>query len=549
MKNINMVMILLVALTFWANLGFTQVEMVNPEESFRQKAEQIESKVFENLPVQNNGRIKPFHSFARETVLFLTGRYKKWGLDSIQIYLGIAGAESVDRLEIINVRDPELRVRLGYTKSKRYFSLAQLDNTPLQSWAREAMSKQEQNSRSLKPAENNVLEVFNQWWVLRQISNGSHFKDAVDFSATVKSHGQQTPQNEIVDAAESVISQLKSGDGNGVAEMETLKSLVSKQPMPAHFASQVKNADLELFYNKAGIFFWAGILAFLFGLILLFVPEQKLAESKLIYLLCATPILLIGIGLTIRVMITGFAPVTNMYGTMIWVAMGILLFSSLLFALYKNYKLVGWLWLTCSMVLLLAENLPLVLSPDMDPIVAVLRSNLWLTIHVLTITISYAAFTITMFLGNVGLIRSIWTGEYKGKFYDQYSKAVYRMIQLGVFLISVGIILGGVWADYSWGRFWGWDPKETWALIADLGYLAILHAKIVGWLTPFGVMAASTMAYLLVIMAWYGVNFILATGLHSYGFSSGGATAVLVFVILQVVIVGLAFGAKKFRKS
>jgi ABC-type transport system involved in cytochrome c biogenesis permease subunit len=123
----------------------------------------------------------------------------------------------------------------------------------------------------------------------------------------------------------------------------------------------------------------------------------------------------------------------------------------------------------------------------------------------------------------------------------------YRAIQLGVFLLTTGIILGGWWADYSWGRFWGWDPKESWALIADLGFIAILHARYVGWLNNFAILAAAPIAYLLVVMAWYGVNFILAAGLHSYGFSSGGATIVAVFVSVQLTIFAAGVGAKRFR--
>ncbi len=122
---------------------------------------------------------------------------------------------------------------------------------------------------------------------------------------------------------------------------------------------------------------------------------------------------------------------------------------------------------------------------------------------------------------------------------------MYRAIQVGVVLLGAGIILGGIWADYSWGRFWGWDPKETWALIADLGFLTILHGRFVGWITPFTLLAWSPLAYLLVIMAWYGVNFILAAGLHSYGFSSGGATLVAIFVTVQITL--LIAGMIKYR--
>jgi cytochrome c biogenesis factor len=104
----------------------------------------------------------------------------------------------------------------------------------------------------------------------------------------------------------------------------------------------------------------------------------------------------------------------------------------------------------------------------------------------------------------------------------------------------VGTMLGGVWASYSWGRFWGWDPKETWALIATLGYLAILHARFTGWIKDFGMAVGALLGYLLVLMAWYGVNFVLGTGLHSYGFGSGGYWYVGGFVAFELAVIAAA---------
>ncbi len=101
------------------------------------------------------------------------------------------------------------------------------------------------------------------------------------------------------------------------------------------------------------------------------------------------------------------------------------------------------------------------------------------------------------------------------------SNFIYRAMQVGVLLIAAGTILGGVWADYSWGRFWGWDPKEVWALITLLVYLIPLHGRFAGWVSTFGLVAASVVCFLSVIMAWYGVNFVLGVGLHSYGFVEG----------------------------
>ena len=99
---------------------------------------------------------------------------------------------------------------------------------------------------------------------------------------------------------------------------------------------------------------------------------------------------------------------------------------------------------------------------------------------------------------------------------------------------------GGVWANYSWGRFWGWDPKETWALIALLCYITTLHGRLAGWWTQFGLVVASVVCFLAVLMAWYGVNFVLGKGLHSYGFGIGGETYVATFVVLDLLFVGFA---------
>ena len=121
------------------------------------------------------------------------------------------------------------------------------------------------------------------------------------------------------------------------------------------------------------------------------------------------------------------------------------------------------------------------------------------------------------------------------------SNFVYRAMQVGVLLIAAGTILGGVWADYSWGRFWGWDPKEVWALITLLVYLVPLHGRFAGWVSTFGLVAASVVCFNSVIMAWYGVNFVLGVGLHSYGFVEGGSQGIMLVILLGLL--ALPFGA------
>jgi cytochrome c biogenesis factor len=158
---------------------------------------------------------------------------------------------------------------------------------------------------------------------------------------------------------------------------------------------------------------------------------------------------------------------------------------------------------------------------------------------VLTITLSYAAFALAMGFGHILLWR--YARNPSGARADQPMHFwLYRVLQLGVLLLAAGTILGGVWANYSWGRFWGWDPKETWALIALLCYITTLHGRLAGWWTQFGLVVASVVCFLAVLMAWYGVNFVLGKGLHSYGFGIGGETYVASFVIADLLFVAVA---------
>jgi ABC-type transport system involved in cytochrome c biogenesis permease subunit len=120
------------------------------------------------------------------------------------------------------------------------------------------------------------------------------------------------------------------------------------------------------------------------------------------------------------------------------------------------------------------------------------------------------------------------------------SNFIYRAIQVGVLLVAAGTFLGGWWADKSWGRFWGWDPKEVWALITLLVYLVPLHGRFAGWINTFGLVVSSVVCFGSVLMAWYGVNFVLGVGLHSYGFGDGAGQGLVLATTLAVISVVLA---------
>jgi ABC-type transport system involved in cytochrome c biogenesis permease subunit len=214
-----------------------------------------------------------------------------------------------------------------------------------------------------------------------------------------------------------------------------------------------------------------------------------------------------------------------------------------------------------------------VLDESFQPLQPVLRSNFWLTIHVLSIVASYGAGMLAWGLGVIALFY-ITFGKYRDpavparlaeglkpadhaqEFKSAYRRPPeevgvlanysYRAVQVAVLLLAAGTILGGLWADVSWGRFWGWDPKEVWALISLLVYLAILHGRFAGWFNHFGLIFGTVFGATMIAMSWYGVNFVLPTiakgavGLHSYGEGSGGQAYVFAFIALNWLFLGIA---------
>jgi cytochrome c-type biogenesis protein CcsB len=247
--------------------------------------------------------------------------------------------------------------------------------------------------------------------------------------------------------------------------------------------------------------------------------------------------MLVGFGM--RTAISARAPVTNMYESVVFVGLGAAAFGLVFELIYRKRYMLTAAAAVSTLALMLADACPAILDPSIRPLTPVLRSNFWLVIHVMTIMLSYAAFALALVTGNIAL------GFYLRRSANRaaiaaLSKLTYQLLQAGVLLLILGTFLGASWADYSWGRFWGWDPKEVWALITLLGYLALLHARHVGWLHDFGVAAFSVLCFTLILMAWYGVNFVLGTGLHSYGFGGGGQIYVLAAIGLQFLYVGAA---------
>jgi ABC-type transport system involved in cytochrome c biogenesis permease subunit len=316
-----------------------------------------------------------------------------------------------------------------------------------------------------------------------------------------------------------------------------LSQLLEKQNSSAFSRAKIQ---IEVAYLKFHPFRLSWIAWLLSSIVLLAVGQNKNPRLlSLGTLLAWVGLSLLVIGFAIRIWIAGRPPVTNMYESILWVAFGAGLFAVIFTA--RHHSTIYLLAASPVIILCLiaADLQPAVLDPSLNPLVPVLRSNFWLTTHVLTITLSYGAFALATALAHFLVIRSIRSNKLPSAD-DSWVLHLYRCLQIGVLLLAVGVILGGVWANYSWGRFWDWDPKETWALIALMAYIILLHGRLGGWWGGYGLAIGSIASFLTILMAWYGVNFVLGRGLHSYGFGNGGQLYVGAFALLELIVLTFA---------
>lgn len=507
------------------------------------------------VAIQDGGRRKPVDTFAREALIKISGRSsytvrggRKWNAnDFVMSALLETHDWKVEPMVLVSLG--QLIEELGLDKTKRRFSFAQLTGLPdLQRRVTEA-HELKKAEKPLTRVHQELMNVGERLTLLSRIMDGSAFlivpaaQKVTDAWVIPPAFGnyykeeQFSPVQTQLQAFANAYGRADSFQfATAARQMRDALRNLSPGIYPAE--SQLR---LEYFYNHFDGFYRAawcyGVALLLLGIA--YARRTSGALRNIGVVIAIAGLLFHGSAITMRCMIAGRPPVTNMYESIIWVSFAVTLFGMIFFARYRApiYLLAA---LPVSLIaLLLVHQMPIAMPSSIDPLVPVLRDNFWLTIHVLTITLSYAAFALAMGFGHILLWR--YARNPAAAHADQPMHFwLYRVLQLGVLLLAAGTILGGVWANYSWGRFWGWDPKETWALIALLCYILTLHGRLAGWWTQFGLVVASVVCFLAVLMAWYGVNFVLGKGLHSYGFGIGGETYVASFVILDLLFVAVA---------
>ena len=349
-----------------------------------------------------------------------------------------------------------------------------------------------------------------------------------------------------------------------IADIKALETAVRSVPVSQkefrmHFAefkdSVVKRADsrgelkrigMEVSYFKRDYFFDAMVLFLLGTLCALamwgigsgkasrFLSWGTLGFSVVGLAYCV-------IAIVKRCMIMQRPPVGNLYDTIIFIAATGVFFALLIELTSRQRFSLGLAPILGLGLIMLARRYEVGDAGDhLDPLVAVLDSNFWLATHVITITLGYAAGLLAAMLScGYVLMRGLNLDEGNKDLRRALTKAVYGCICLTVFLSLVGTVLGGIWANYSWGRFWGWDPKENGALMIVLWTLAILHARLGGIIKEWALHLASIFTACIVAFSWWHVNF-LGVGLHNYGFTAGKGT---IWVFYGMMMLFILFGA------
>jgi cytochrome c-type biogenesis protein CcsB len=219
-------------------------------------------------------------------------------------------------------------------------------------------------------------------------------------------------------------------------------------------------------------------------------------------------------GIATRWMLAGRIPAANMYESLLFLAWGVGLFAVLAFAIMRNRLVVLNANAMAFLTMALTDLLPM--DGFIHPVPPVLAGTPWLAIHVPIIMVSYSVLALGVVIAHMQVGFTIFKPQ-KRELIERMNDLLYWYIHVGSILLIAGILSGSVWAASSWGRYWGWDPKEVWSLVAFLAYAAILHARWDKQIGRFGVAAISIVAFQTILMTYLGVNFVLSSGLHSYG--------------------------------
>lgn len=533
------------------------------------------SDLFSTLVIQDaGGRMKPAHTFASELVRKVSQGEKFRGMDPSQVFLSI----TENPMFWLNVPfiylergNTQIREVLGVDKDAKYARFIDF-YTPTGARKLDKLVIEAQKKKIQNKFEKDVIKIEKRVWLLSQALGGGMLRifpipndennKWVSQPETAQANFKGT-DSVFVRQSLPVYLQLLQASKKSGDYTETNKMLDGIKRFQRKHGSEVmpsqEKIDLEIAYNKSNIFVnlskvYAVVSALLFLLVFFQILSNKKWVNKavkiMIYLVMViTTVHALGLGA--RWYISGNAPWGNAYEAVIFVGLATMFFA-LVIGRKSSLTITATTFLTAIILGFAHQNW---LDPEIANLVPVLNSW-WMYVHVSVIVASYGPFAMAMILGVFAMFLIIATTKANRKTMEERIKELTVINEMamtvGLVMLTIGNFLGGMWANESWGRYWGWDPKETWALVSIMVYAFILHMRLIpGLRSRYTFNLWSIIGFYAIMFTFFGVNFYLS-GLHSYASGDRVITPSSVYYSIGfVIIVGIAawYKHQKFYKK
>ena len=511
----------------------------------------LQAEVFDvrDIPLQDEGRIKPLDTFARNHLLAFYGKrsIKEMNLSATDWILNlILDPQNGKEQKIFNIRNPEVvsSIYLDWSTEHKYSFNEILPGLSNQAVLINMINQQPNANRTvfekqLLELNNNALR-FEEIIYLKamkllppdEISKTDEWSSPLEF--IVNGRSPEPHQDAILNALQQYLAGRSSDTLQAASmksAMENYKAALLMVPGELFDITVLKKETwmnrVNLFYTSVGLYLFAFILLGLSWMI------QPLLLKRASYALLILGFLFHAYGIYLRMHIMGRPPVSTLYESVIFVAFIVILFAIIL----EYFRRDGLGIFVGTVSGSIFHYIGFGYSADGDTLgmlVAVLNSNFWLATHVTTITMGYGASLVAGFIGHLYLVQAIRQPENKSNLKSIFNN-LFGITLIALFFTLFGTILGGIWADQSWGRFWGWDPKENGALLIVLWQLMMVHMRLSGLAKPAEFALGMALNNIIVALAWFGVN-LLQVGLHSYGFDDGVARNLFIFIVLELII-------------
>ena len=565
---------------------------------------------FNRIPVLAGGRIKPMDTVARNSLLILRGkqtiRMPEGGKISASRWLAdvLFNPEKADTYPVFAIANQEVLGMFGWPQAdKKYCNYAEL-RPHIAKIDEEGKLGGEMEAAKRTPFQTAIFNLRNSIYLYQRLKSSIHDEGTVEFGKEIDSYAKAVAagaaklgdnseplDKESMALLRSAVARYgkqsdfsymllvappaggKESDwlSTGAALMrvkspETIPASVSaladmsdafRAKDPAKFSKVTREyagwlniehpewagrTSYELRFNQMEPFY---VGAFLLACASWLCCPKGLRKSAFLLLLLALAVH--SFGMFSRMYLQGRPPVTNLYSSAIFVGWGAVLIGLVLERLFRDGIGAASSGMVGFITLIIAHHLGSN-GDTLEMMQAVLDSNIWLATHVVVITAGYSAMFLAGFLAIAYVLLGFFTRLLTSETAKKLTGMVYGVVCFATLFSFVGTVLGGIWADQSWGRFWGWDPKENGALLIVLWCALILHARWGGFIRQRGIMAMAIVGNAITAFSWFGVN-MLGVGLHSYGFMDKAFPWLLGFVISQFVLMLLTRLPANFWRS